>query len=129
MTVIIDKTSDFGVLNTTTSSESVNKNSGANKQNRVNDPIGEFSKVMVSDVSKKSTSANDGKKKSELNKPKLDNPKLNKDTAGSESTTESKNTPESKDTTDSKDTTGKKKGGFSLNELHSLLTVFYSEEK
>lgn len=52
MTVIIDKTSDFGVLNTTTSSESVNKNSGANKQNRVNDPIGEFSKVMVSDVSK-----------------------------------------------------------------------------
>ncbi|HIH4316147.1 TPA: hypothetical protein ACYSBI_000049 [Morganella morganii] len=129
MTVIIDKPSGFSVLNTTTSGESVNKNSGENKKNSVNDPVGEFSKGMVSDVSKKSTSANDGKKKSELNKPKLDKPTLNKDTAGSESTTGSKNTPESKGNTDSKDTTGKKKGGFSLNELHSLLTDFYSEEK
>lgn len=129
MTVIIDKPSGFSVLNTTISGESVNKNSGENKKNSVNDPVGEFSNGMVSDVSKKSTSANDGKKKSELNKPKLDKTKLNKDTAGSESTTGSKNTPESKGNTDSKDTTGKKKGGFSLNELHSLLTDFYSEEK
>lgn len=129
MTVIIDKPSGFSVLNTTTSGESVNKNSGENKKNSVNVPVGEFSNGMVSDVSKKSTSANDGKKKSELNKPKLDKTKLNKDTAGSESTTGSKNTPESKGNTDSKDTTGKKKGGFSLNELHSLLTDFYSEEK
>ncbi len=119
MTVIIDKPSGFSVLNTTTSGESVNKNSGENKKNSVNDPVGEFSNGMVSDVSKKSTSANDGKKKSELNKPKLDKTKLNKDTAGSESTTGSKNTPESKGNTDSKDTTGKKKVVFHLmNYIH-----------
>lgn len=119
MTINIDKLSGSGVLDTAPSGEIENNN----KQNGVNN-TSEFNKGMVDDISKKSSAANDRKNKPSLNRSNT----YSKGNADGKENVDSKDNAENKNKTDSKGD-GKKNRDYSLNELRSLLSDFYSEEK